>query len=133
MPYGGLVNDIDAAEEWLDSWTAQVDAQAQRSVELSRRVAALDASAEGRDGSIRVRVRSTGQVEQLDLDDRVHELSGPRLAAEIMSVMRRAQSALSSRVADEVRATVGADTETGRAVIQSFDTRFPTPPAEENR
>jgi DNA-binding protein YbaB len=127
------MNDIDAAEEWLDSWTAQVDEQAQRSVELSRRVAALAVSAEGHDGAIRVRVGSAGQVEQLDLDERVHDLPGPRLAEEIMSVMRRAQAALSARVADEVRATVGEDTETGRAVIQSFDTRFPTPRDEENR
>lgn len=127
------MNDIDAADEWLDSWTAQVNAQAQRSVELSRRVAALAASAEGRDGAIRVTVGSTGQVEHLDLDERVHDLSGPRLAEEIMSVMRRAQAALAGRVADEVRATVGEDTETGRAVIHSFDSRFPTARDEENR
>lgn len=126
------MSDVDAAEEWLDSWTAQVNAQAQRSVELSRRVAALAASAEGHEGAIRVRVGSAGQVDQLDLDDRVHNLSGPRLAAEIMSVMRRAQTALSIRVADEVRATVGEDTETGRAVLHSFDSRFPTPKGGEN-
>lgn len=127
------MNDIDAAEEWLDSWTAQVNAQAERSVDLSRRVAALTAAAEGRDGAIRVTVGSTGQVEQLELDERVHELSGPRLAQEIMSVIRRAQAALSSRVADAVRETVGEDTETGRAVIQSFDSRFPSARDEENR
>jgi hypothetical protein len=127
------VNDIDAAEEWLDSWVGQVNAQAERSVELSRRVAALTGSAEGQDGAIRVTVGSTGQVESLDLDNRVHELSGPRLAQEIISVMRRAQAVLSGRVSDEVRATVGEDTETGRAVIQSFDSRFPAPRDEEDR
>lgn len=127
------MNDIDAAEEWLDSWAAEANAQAERSVELSRRVASLAASAEGHDGAIRVTVGSAGQIEQLDLDERVHELSGPRLAQQIMSVMRRAQTALSGRVADEVRATVGEDTETGRAVIQSFDSRFPAPRDEEDR
>src|SRR3712207_6426573 len=149
---GGFMSDIDAAEEWLDSWGRQVNARAERSVGLSRRVggaaglggrpgggvagaggcarqvgggfacagvAALTGSAESRDGAIRVTVGSTGQVERLDLDDRVRELSGPRLAQEIMSVMRRAQAALSIRVAGEVRATVGEDTETGRAVIHS--------------
>ena len=72
------MSDIDAAEEWLDAWVGQVNAQAARSVELSRRVAALTGSAEGRDGAIRVTVGSAGQVERLELDDRVHELSGPR-------------------------------------------------------
>ena len=119
------MNDIDAAEEWLDAWVGQVNAQAARSVELSRRVAALTGSAEGRDGAIRVTVGSAGQVERLDLDDRVHELSGPRLAEEILAVIRRAQADLSGRAAQEVQDTVGADTETGRAVIHSFDTRFP--------
>src|SRR6185312_14298631 len=95
----GFMGDIDAAEEWLDSWVGQVNAQAQRSVELSRRVAALTGSAQGRDGAIRVTVGSAGQVERLELDDRVHELSGPRLAEEILSVMRRAQADLSGRVA----------------------------------
>jgi hypothetical protein len=123
----GRVNEIDAAEEWLDSWVAQVNAQAERSVELSRRVSALTGSAEGRDGAIRVTVGSTGQVERLDLDERVRHLSGPRLARDIVSVMRRAQAALSSRVADEVRATVGEDTETGRAVLHSFQSRFSAP------
>ena len=42
------MNDIDAAEEWLDSWVSQVNAQAERSVELSRRVASLTGTAESR-------------------------------------------------------------------------------------
>ena len=103
------MNDIDAAEEWLDAWVGQVNAQAARSVELSRRVAELTCSAEGRDGAIRVTVGSAGQVERLELDERVHELSGPRLAEEILAVIRRAQADLSGRVAEEVRDTVGAD------------------------
>jgi hypothetical protein len=127
------VDGIDAAEDWLDSWVGQVNTQAALSVELSRRVATLTGMAEGRDGAIRITVGSAGQVERLELDERVHDLSGPRLAGEIMSVMRRAQAALSSRVADEVRATVGEDTETGRAVIHSFDSRFSTLRDEENR
>jgi hypothetical protein len=121
------VNDVDAAEEWLDSWASQVDARAQLAVELSRRVASLTGVAEGRGGAIRVRVGSSGQVESLELDDRVQEISGPRLAREIMAVIRRAQAELSARVAEQVRATVGADSEAGRAVIDSFETRFPAP------
>ena len=127
------MNDIDAAEEWLDSWVAQANAQAERSVELSRRVAALTGTAESRDGAIRVTVGSAGQVEKLELDDSISGRRGRDLAEEIMSVMRSAQAALSARVTDEVRATVGEDTETGRAVINSFDTRFAPPRDEEER
>jgi hypothetical protein len=127
------VDGADAAEDWLDTWVGQVNAQAARSVELSRRVAALTGTAEGHDGAIRVTVGSAGQIERLELDERVHDLAGPRLADEIMSVMRRAQAALAGLVADQVQDTVGVDTETGRAVLHSFETRFPPVESQEDR
>nr|WP_221382997.1 YbaB/EbfC family nucleoid-associated protein [Actinoplanes polyasparticus] len=117
--------DIDAAEDWLDGWTASVSAQAERAAVLSRRVAALTGSAQSSDGSIKVTVGSSGQVEKLELDDRVHQVRGPELAERIVSVMRQAQARLARQVSVEVEQTVGSDTETGRAVIHSFETRFP--------
>ena len=127
------MSGVDAAEEWLNDWAGRANADALRSVELSRRVAALTAAAEGHDGAIRLTVGSAGQIERLELDDRVRELSGPRLAEEIVSVMRKAQAGLSGRVSEEVQATVGADTETGRVVIDSFATRFPAVTREKDR
>jgi hypothetical protein len=118
------LDDIDAAEEWLDSWAARANAQAEQSVQLSRRVAALTGSARSRDASIQVTVRSSGQVELLELDDRVQRLPGAELARQITTVIRHAEANLAAKVASEVQQTVGADTETGRAVIRSFETRF---------
>ncbi len=126
-----MFNDIDAAEEWLNSWTASVNAQAERAAQLTSRVAALTANAESSDGSIKVTVGSTGQIEKLALDDRVQRLSGEELSRQILAVMRKAQASLSTLVASEVEATVGVDTETGRAVIGSFETRFQHPPQED--
>jgi DNA-binding protein YbaB len=126
-----MFNDIDAAEEWLNSWTASVNAQAERAAQLTSRVAALTANAESNDGSIKVTVGSTGQIEKLALDDRVQRLSGEELSRQILAVMRKAQASLSTLVSAEVEATVGVDTETGRAVIGSFETRFPQPPQED--
>ena len=116
--------DIDAAEDWLDSWTASVSAQAERAARLSRNVAALTGSARNADGSIRVTVGSGGQIETLELSDVVHRWPGARLAEQILVVMRQAQKDLAAKVAGEVEATVGSDSETGRAVIDSFETRF---------
>jgi RNase P/RNase MRP subunit p29 len=112
-----MPNNIDAAEDWLDSWAASANAQAERAVALSRRVAALTGSAQSPDGSIRVTVGSSGQLESLELDDR-------ELADRILSVMRSAQTNLAGQVATETQDTVGADSETGRAVIHSFESRF---------
>jgi hypothetical protein len=63
-------------------------------------------------------------VEQLHLEDGACALGGPQLADQIMSVLGAAQVDMSDRVTDAVAATVGADTETGRAVLSSFRTRF---------
>ena len=122
-----MFNDIDAAEEWLNTWTASVNAQAERAAQLTSRVAALTANAQSADGAIKVTVGSTGQIEKLSLDDRVQRLSGEELSRQILGVMRKAQASLSTLVTAEVAATVGVDTETGRAVIGSFETRFPQP------
>ena len=121
-----MLPDIDAAENWLDSWAAGVSAQAERAAVLSRRVAGLTASASSADGSINVTVGASGQVEKLELDDRVQRLAGAELARQITAVMRSAQAKLSAEVANEVKATVGADSETGRAVLHSFESRFPS-------
>jgi DNA-binding protein YbaB len=126
-----MFDDIDAAEDWLNNWTASVNAQAERAAQLTSRVAALTAKAESSDGSIKVTVGSTGQIEKLALDDRVQRLSGEELSRQILSVMRKAQASLSTLVTSEVAATVGVDTETGRAVIGSFETRFPQPPEDD--
>lgn len=122
------MRDADAAEDWLDSWVAGVNAQASRATELARQVAALTARATSEDGSIAVTVGSNGQVEELDLDDRVQRLPGRELSRRILTVMRTAQQRLAAEVAEQVRDTVGADTETGRAVVNSYEQRFPAPP-----
>jgi hypothetical protein len=120
-----MTNGVDAAEDWLDDWTAGISAQAERAATLSRRVAALTASAESADGSIKVTVGSAGQLESLDLDD-------AELARRILSVMRKAQSNLARQVTAQVQDTVGAETETGRAVIDSFESRFAPRESEED-
>jgi hypothetical protein len=92
---------------------------------LADRVATLSASATGDDGAIRVTVAGSGLVTGLDLEDRVRRLSGPALAAEIMRTIRRAQATLTEQVATAVDETVGARSETGKAVLDSFSQRFP--------
>ncbi|BFU48052.1 YbaB/EbfC family nucleoid-associated protein [Krasilnikovia sp. MM14-A1004] len=124
------MRDIDAAEDWLDSWTAGVSAQAERAAALSRRVAALTGTATSADGSVKITVGASGQVEKFELDDRVQRLPGAELARQLTAVMRAAQAKVAAQVAVEVQETVGADSETGRAVIQSYEARFPQPDDE---
>jgi hypothetical protein len=119
------MRDIDAADEWLTDWTARIDAQAARAAQLATRVADLSARARGHYAS--VTVGANGQVVDLALEERMYELSPHELSSEILSVMRSAQQSLVDMVAREVHDTVGADSETGRAVVDGFTRRFPSP------
>jgi YbaB/EbfC DNA-binding family len=123
-----LGRNLDDAEEWVRSWSSQDSGRAEATATLADRIAGLAASATGGDGAVRVHVNSGGNVTALDLDDRARRLSGADLAAEIMRTMRRAQSGLRERVAVAVGETVGAESETGRAVLDSFTQRFPPVP-----
>ena len=125
-----LGRDLDDAEEWVRSWSSQVSGRAEAAAALADRVAGLTASATGADGTVTVTVASSGNMTGLALADNVQRLDGAELAAQILTVMRRAQAGLSERVARAVDETVGADTETGRAVLESFAQRFPAETGE---
>jgi hypothetical protein len=100
---------------------------------LDARLRNLTASATGAGQAIRVTVASSGAMTGLEVDDRALWIGGVELSAEILRTMRRAQSGLPDRVAAAIADTVGADTQAGRAVLESFTRRFPaepsTPPA----
>jgi hypothetical protein len=124
-----LGRNLDAEQDAARSWTEQVSGRTEAAAALADRVATLSASAAGDDGAIRVTVASSGVVTGLELDDAVRRLPAADLAGEILRTMRHAQAGLTERVAEAVEETVGAETETGRAVLESFAQRFPVEPA----
>jgi DNA-binding protein YbaB len=128
MPFSAANEDAD---DWVDTWAASISARAQAAQELSERVSILSVSASGRDGAVRVTVAGSGVMTDLQLDDRVLRWPANEIAAQVMSVMRRAQASLALRVAEIADETVGADSETGRAVVDGFVRRFPEPPDDE--
>jgi hypothetical protein len=125
-----LGRNLEASPDATRSWSAQVAGRTEAAAALADRVATLTSSADGGDGAIRVTLASSGVLTGLELDDSVQRLPGRDLAAEILLVIRRAQAGLVDRVATAVDETVGADTETGRAVLDSFAQRFPVDPDE---
>ncbi|NJC68809.1 YbaB/EbfC family nucleoid-associated protein [Planosporangium thailandense] len=125
MPFNAAGEDADA---WVDTWAASVSARAQAARELSERVSMLSVSASSRDGAVEVTVAGSGVMTDLRLDERVRNWPADRIAAQVMAVMRRAQGSLAGRVAEIAEETVGADSETGRAVVDGFARRFPLPP-----
>jgi hypothetical protein len=123
-----LGRNLDASADAMRSWSDQVSGRTEAAAELADRVATLTSSADDGEGAIRVTVTSSGILTGLELDDSVQRTAGKDLAVEILRVMHRAQAGLLDRVAAAVDETVGADTETGRAVLDSFAQRFPAEP-----
>lgn len=119
---GGRAED---AEDWLRTWTAQVSARAEAAQQMSERVAGLTSTVSVADGAITVTVAGSGVLTALELDDEVHRFSGRELSAEIMRAIHKAQAGLNAKVAEVVDETVGHGSETGRAVLTSFERRFP--------
>ncbi len=119
----------DDADGWARAWSKRPSSPQDAAASLADRVAGISASATGAGDAIRVTVGSTGAITDLALDDRVQRIPAPRLAQEILQVMRDAQAELTAQVAAAVEDTVGAESETGRAVLDSFSSRFPSPRA----
>lgn len=128
-----MYGNLDQAEDWLREWTARASSKAEAAQRMSERVAALTSTATGHDGAIKVTVGGSGVVTAMELDDRVRQLPGRELAAQIMKTIAAAQAGLNAGVAAVVNETVGAETETGRAVLGSFERRFPAPAEEERQ
>ncbi|QGN48441.1 YbaB/EbfC family DNA-binding protein [Micromonospora sp. WMMC415] len=118
----------DAAEEWMRSWSASVSERAAQAQAMSQRVADLSVSATNGDGAVEVTVAASGVVTDLRLGARVRTWPSDEIAAEILTTMRRAQARLGAAVAEIAAQTVGANSESARAVVASYANRFPDPP-----
>jgi DNA-binding protein YbaB len=123
---GGLVfdpSDLDSAERWVDNWQAGFDERAAQAQELANRLSGLTSSARSEDGLIKVTVGTSGALVGLELDEGIREQSAQETARDILTTLAAAQAAMAKAATVVATETVGADTETGRAVIAVFEAR----------
>ncbi|HEX8870777.1 MAG TPA: YbaB/EbfC family nucleoid-associated protein, partial [Lentzea sp.] len=84
-----------------------------------------------KDGMVTVTIDSSGNVTDLRITDRVRELSGAEVAAEVLLTMRRAQSKLPEKLAEVMAATIGDDPGTAEVIVGNYRAKFPEPPSDE--
>ena len=113
------------AEQWLDGWERSAVQQAEKARALADQVTGVEMSASTQDGAVRVTVGASGAVVDLRLTEQIRKYPAGELAAEILAVMRRAQVQLAAQVADIATRTLGAADPAARAVVDSFEQRFP--------
>jgi hypothetical protein len=117
--------DLAAAERRIDDWQAGLEQRAAQARELAARLAGLTVSARSQDGHVTVSVGATGLLTGLELDEEVRRQPAAETARQILATLAAAQSDLTTRAAEITADTVGADSETGKAVIASFTRRQP--------
>jgi DNA-binding protein YbaB len=116
-------SDLDSAEQWVDDWQAGFEERAAQARELAARLTELKATARSEDGLVEVTVGSSGALVGLELDEDIRRQSAAKTAREILATLGAAQAAMTKAATAVTAETVGADSETGRAVIASFTAR----------
>ena len=118
---------FDDAERMVDDSQAGLEARAAGTRELSTRLAGLTATARSDDGLVEVTIGSTGELRRLELAEGIRGRPAGDTARAILATLRVAQQALTAQVAEAAAQTVGADSETGRAVVESYARRMRGP------
>jgi len=117
--------DLEAAVRRIDDWQAGFEQRAAQARELAARLAALTVSARSEDGHVTVTVGANGMLTGLELHEEVRRQPAAETARQILATLAAAQSDLAGQATEVTAETVGADSETGKAVIASLARRQP--------
>jgi DNA-binding protein YbaB len=115
--------DLDEAERMVDDWQAGFEERAAQARALASRLGELSATARSTDGLVAVTVGSNGSITGLTLREGIRDQPATETADAIMATLRAAQASLTVAATEVTAETVGADSETGRAVISSYVAR----------
>ena len=115
--------DLDAAERRVDDWQAGFELRAAQARELAGRLAQLTVSAHSDDGLVTVTVGGGGALTGLELEEGVRRQPAAETARQILATLAAAQAELTAQATVITGETVGAESETGKAVIASLARR----------
>ncbi|MEV4642160.1 YbaB/EbfC family nucleoid-associated protein [Actinoplanes sp. NPDC049548] len=108
----------------IDEWEQAFQRRAERAQLLARRTEGLGASARSADHLVQVTVNGNGQLTDLRLDEGIRRQSAATTAGAILATLRRARADLLRQFDEATAETVGADSETGRALMRSMRDRL---------
>ncbi|MBL7260590.1 YbaB/EbfC family nucleoid-associated protein [Paractinoplanes lichenicola] len=119
--------DLEDAARMIEDWQAGVEARAAQTRELSGRLAAVTATARSDDGLVELTVGATGDLVRLELGEGIRGRPADETARAILATLHAARQALTAQVTAVTTEVVGAESETGRAVIESYARRLRAP------
>lgn len=115
--------DLDDAERMIDDWQAGFEQRAAEAKALSARLGTLTATARSDDGLVTVTVGASGAIAGLELAEGIRDRPAADTARAILATLRAAQTSLTRAATEATAETLGAGSETGRAVIASYVAR----------
>jgi hypothetical protein len=115
--------DLDEAERLVDDWQAGIEERATQARALSARLGSLTATARSEDELVTVTVGASGVISGLSLEEGIRDQPADETARAILATLRAAQASLTKAATEATAETVGADSETGKAVIASYIAR----------
>jgi DNA-binding protein YbaB len=115
--------DLDEAERLVDDWQAGFEERAAQARALAARLGSLTATARSEDELITVTVGASGAISDLELEEGIRDQPAAETARAILATLREAQASLTEAATEATAETLGADSETGRAVIASYVAR----------
>ncbi|WP_329060002.1 YbaB/EbfC family nucleoid-associated protein [Amycolatopsis sp. NBC_01480] len=123
LPGGGAAAQID-------EWVAAAKAKAERYQAMQAATSRVSVSESSSDGMISVTVDSAGNVTDLRITDAVRESTGAKVAAAVLSTLRRAQARLPERLGEVMAETIGDDQPTMDTIVGRYRAKFPEPEPE---
>lgn len=112
--------DWDTAERMVDDWQDGFERRAAQARDLASQLAGLSASARSADDLIEVTVGRSGELVGLRLDEAIRRQPVATTEREILATVATARTALAAKVAAAVADTVGAESESGRAILAAY-------------
>lgn len=112
------------AVERIDEWERGFTERAAQAKALAERTAGLSATAREADGLVEVTLGSNGQLTGLRLDEETRGQPAATTARQILAAVRTAKADLVRQFGEVTAETVGADSETGRAVLAGLAARL---------
>jgi YbaB/EbfC DNA-binding family protein len=112
------------ALERIDEWQHGFEQRAAQARALTERTSSLSATAREGDGVVEVTVGSGGQITGLRLDEKIRRQPAATTARQILVAISVAKASLVRDFAQVTADTVGLDSATGQAVMNSLNVRL---------
>lgn len=120
-------------DDLLADWQWRVRQQTEATLELSRQMERIDATARSADGDVTVTVDHAGGLSALHLARSALRLHPDDLAGLILATTRQAQSRLAENMSELVQRHCGWDSATTAFIADAYAKQFPYHPEDDPR